>query len=117
VVDAHLCVAAVREGASEPGIIVERVVDFVRAGRGRLRWPAGVVGDMDVVRRVGSARRGGPAGRGGEGGRAGGDGATVCEGRGGPPARMCWMALAGGWSSALGKGRGWGRLMMRTNGQ
>jgi len=59
-----------------------------------------------------------------KGGRTGGDGATGWDGRGKPPARMCWTAafrmfvagrdvavcgrdvsfVAGGWSSALGKG-------------
>jgi len=196
VVDAYLSVAAVRKCASEPGIVVERVVDVVCAGWGRLVWPAGVICELGVVRCVYSVRRRGPAGRSVEGGRTGGDGATgregggeppgrmcwtaalrmsvavrdvaVCgrdvyaacvaasqpvevsrggrtggdgatgrEGGGEPPARMCWTAalrmfaavrdvavcgrdvlfVAGGWSSAFGKGRGRGRLYMRTNGQ
>jgi len=39
VVDAYLSVAAVGECASEPGIVVERVVDVVCAGQGRLCGP------------------------------------------------------------------------------
>ena len=137
VVDAYLSVAAVRKCASEPGIVVERVVDVVCAGWGRLVWPAGVICELGVVRCVYSVRRRGPAGRSVEGGRTGGDGATGREGGGEPPASMCWTAAlrmfaavrdvavcgrdvsfaAGGWSSALGKGRGRGRLYMRTNGQ
>jgi len=120
VVDAYLSVVAIRECASEPGIVVERVVDVVCAGRGRLMWPAGVICELGVVRCVCSVRCRGPAGRGVEGGRTGGDWATGWKGGGEPPARMCWTAalrifvavrdvavcgcevsfVAGGWSSA-----------------
>jgi len=82
-----LSVAAVREGASEPGIIVERVVDSVCAVWGRLGWPAGVVGDLSVVQREGSLRCGGPAGRGGRGVRD----------------RRCWGGWQGGWRRASGE--------------
>ena len=71
VVDAYLSVAAVGECASEPGIVVERVVDVVCAGRGRLVWPAGVISELGVVRCVCSVRCCGPAGRGDEGGKEG----------------------------------------------
>jgi len=71
VVDAYLSVAAVGECASEPGIVVERVVDIVCAGRGRLVWPAGIICELGVVQCVYSVRCRGPAGRGDGGGKEG----------------------------------------------
>jgi len=71
VVDAYLSVAAVGKCASEPGTGVERVVDVVGAGRGRLVLLAGVISKLGVVRCVCSERCCGPAGRGGGGGKEG----------------------------------------------
>jgi len=71
VVDAYLSVAAVGKCASEPDIVVVRVVDVVGAGRGRLVWLAGVISELGVVRCVCSEGCWGPAGRGGRGGKEG----------------------------------------------
>jgi len=48
VVDTPASVAVVRESVGEPGIVVERVVDLVCAGRVWLGWSAGVVVVLDL---------------------------------------------------------------------